>query len=95
MMRTLLILRCLDRVAADAWQLRGGEFSIGRGSENEWVQTKPERHFSKRSRHSQAADRSPIRRPILHSSISIRRTRSAHHCEGWREHDRARVDTNR
>jgi hypothetical protein len=72
MMRTLLILRCLDRLAAEARELRGDEFSIGRGFENGWVHTKPERYFSKR--HSQAADRSPIRRPILHFSNTIGRT---------------------
>ena len=71
-MHTFLILRCLDRVAPEARELRGGEFSIGHGSENGWVHTKPERYFSKR--HSQAADRSPIRRPILHFSNTIGRT---------------------
>jgi hypothetical protein len=67
MMRTLLILRYLDGVAAKAQELRGGEFSVGRGSENGWVHTKPERYFSKR--HSQAAGRSPIRQPILSNTI--------------------------
>jgi len=71
MMRTFLILRCLDGVAAKAQELRGGEFSVGRGSENGWVDIKPERYCSKR--HSQAAYRSPIRRPILHFSNTIGR----------------------
>jgi hypothetical protein len=74
MMRTLLILRCLDRVAAEARELWGGASSIGRGSESKGVQITPERYFSKRRPHSQAAERSPIRRPILHSSITIHRT---------------------
>jgi hypothetical protein len=72
MMRTLLILRCRARVSAKARKLRGGGLSKGPGSEDDRVHTKPERSFSKRR--SKAAERSPIRRPILHSSVTIGHT---------------------
>src|SRR5215813_738617 len=45
---TLSMLRCPDRVAPETRELRGGEFSIGRGSENDWVLPDPERFLSKR-----------------------------------------------
>jgi hypothetical protein len=72
MMRTFLIPRCRHRMSAKARKSQGGEFAKGPGSENERVHTKPERSFSKRC--SQAAERSQIRRPILHSSVMISHT---------------------
>jgi len=45
---TLSVLRCPDQVAPETRQLHGGEFSIGRGPENDWVLADPERHLSKR-----------------------------------------------
>jgi type VI secretion system protein ImpI len=48
MMLTLTMLRCPDRVAPETREVRGGEFSIGRGTENDWVLPDPERFLSKR-----------------------------------------------
>src|SRR5215471_17788983 len=45
---SLTILRCPDAVAPETRQLRGGEFSLGRGTENDWVLPDPERYLSKR-----------------------------------------------
>src|SRR6266478_5534753 len=45
---TLTMLRCPDAVAPETRVLHGGEFSIGRGSENDWVLPDPERFLSKR-----------------------------------------------
>lgn len=45
---TLSILRCPDRVAPEVREIAGGEFAIGRGSENDWVLPDPERYLSKR-----------------------------------------------
>ena len=45
---TLKMLRCPDTVAPETRVLQGGEFSIGRGSENDWVLPDPERFLSKR-----------------------------------------------
>ncbi len=45
---TLSVLRCPDRVAPETREIRGGEFSIGRGADNDWVLADPERHLSKR-----------------------------------------------
>ena len=45
---TLTMLRCPDAVAPETRVLTGGEFSIGRGSENDWVLPDPERFLSKR-----------------------------------------------
>jgi type VI secretion system protein ImpI/type VI secretion system protein len=45
---TLNILRCPDAVAPQTRTVTGGEFSIGRGSENDWVLPDPERFLSKR-----------------------------------------------
>jgi type VI secretion system protein ImpI len=45
---TLTMLRCPDSVAPETRTLGGGEFSIGRGPENDWVLADPERHLSKR-----------------------------------------------
>ena len=53
---TLLMLRCPDAVAPERRQVSGGEFSIGRGPDNDWILSDPERHLSKR--HCQLAFRS-------------------------------------
>lgn len=45
---TLSVLRCPDDVAPETRTLHGGEFSIGRGTDNDWVLVDPERHLSKR-----------------------------------------------
>jgi type VI secretion system protein ImpI/type VI secretion system protein len=45
---TLTVLRCPDKVAPQTKRITGGEFSVGRGSENDWVLPDPERHLSKR-----------------------------------------------
>jgi len=45
---TLTMLRCPDVVAPETRILQGGEFSIGRGSENDWVLPDRERFLSKR-----------------------------------------------
>src|SRR6516162_8051696 len=45
---TLTMLRCPDTVAPETRVLQGGEFSIGRGSENDWVPPDRERFLSKR-----------------------------------------------
>ena len=45
---TLTMLRCPDTVAPETRVLQGGEFSIGRGSENDWVLPDRERFLSKR-----------------------------------------------
>jgi type VI secretion system FHA domain protein len=45
---TLTMLRCPDAVAPETRVLQGGEFSIGRGTENDWVLADPERFLSKR-----------------------------------------------
>src|ERR1700682_2063196 len=42
------MIRCPDNVAPERREVRGGEFSIGRGQDNEWVVPDPERHLSKR-----------------------------------------------
>ncbi len=44
----LSMLRCPDRVAPEVRQIEGGEFTIGRGPENDWVLPDPERYLSKR-----------------------------------------------
>ena len=44
----LVMIRCPDNVAPERREVRGGEFSIGRGRDNEWVVADPERHLSKR-----------------------------------------------
>ena len=53
---TLLMLRCPDAVAPERREVSGGEFSIGRGPDNDWILADPERHLSKR--HCQLAFRS-------------------------------------
>jgi type VI secretion system protein ImpI/type VI secretion system protein len=45
---TLAMLRCPDNVAPETRTVSGGEFSIGRGPENDWVLADPERGLSKR-----------------------------------------------
>ncbi len=45
---TLSMLRCPDTVAPQTRTVTGGEFSIGRGPENDWVLPDPERYLSKR-----------------------------------------------
>jgi type VI secretion system protein ImpI/type VI secretion system protein len=45
---TLTVLRCPDAVPPETRTLRGGEFSIGRGLDNDWVLPDPDRHLSKR-----------------------------------------------
>jgi type VI secretion system protein ImpI len=44
----LSMLRCPDAVPPETREVSGGEFSIGRGPENDWVLPDPERHLSKR-----------------------------------------------
>lgn len=44
----LSVLRCPDQVAPETREIGGGEFNIGRGVDNDWVLTDPERHLSKR-----------------------------------------------
>ena len=44
----LVMIRCPDNVAPERREVRGGEFSIGRGQGNEWVIADPERHLSKK-----------------------------------------------
>jgi type VI secretion system protein ImpI/type VI secretion system protein len=45
---TLNMLRCPDAVPPQTRAVPGGEFAIGRGSENDWVLPDPERFLSKR-----------------------------------------------
>lgn len=45
---TLSMLRCPDAVAPQTRQLAGGELSIGRGTESDWVLPDPERLLSRR-----------------------------------------------
>jgi type VI secretion system protein ImpI/type VI secretion system protein len=45
---TLSMLRCPETVAPQTRTISGGEFSIGRGAENDWVLPDPERGLSKR-----------------------------------------------
>ena len=44
----LTMLRCPDSVPPETREVQGGEFSIGRGPENNWVLADPDRHLSKR-----------------------------------------------
>jgi type VI secretion system FHA domain protein len=44
----LSMLRCPDHIAPETRAVAGGEFSIGRGPENDWVLPDPERGLSKR-----------------------------------------------
>src|SRR5271166_4839694 len=45
---TLTVLRCPPTVAPEVRQVTGGEFSIGRGPDNDWVLPDPTKHLSKR-----------------------------------------------
>src|SRR5262245_40157944 len=42
------MIRCPDDVAPERREVRGGEFSVGRGQDNQWVVADPERRLSKR-----------------------------------------------
>jgi len=44
----LSMLRCPDAVPPETREVKGGEFSIGRGPDNDWVLADPDRHLSKR-----------------------------------------------
>lgn len=44
----LVMIRCPDHAVPEQREVRGGEFSIGRGHDNEWVLADPERHLSKK-----------------------------------------------
>jgi type VI secretion system protein ImpI/type VI secretion system protein len=44
----LTVLRCPATVAPEVRQIGGGEFSIGRGPDNDWVLADPAKHLSKR-----------------------------------------------
>lgn len=44
----LVTIRCPDDVAPERREIHGGEFSIGRGRDSDWVVADPERHLSKR-----------------------------------------------
>ncbi len=45
---TLSILRCPEDATPETRNVEGGEFSIGRGPDNDWVLPDPDRHLSKR-----------------------------------------------
>jgi type VI secretion system protein ImpI len=45
---TLTVLRCPEQVAPETRQIEGGELSIGRAPDNDWVLPDPERDLSKR-----------------------------------------------
>jgi type VI secretion system FHA domain protein len=47
-MLTLSILRCPDNVPPQTRTVQGGEFAIGRGPENDWVLSDPDRDVSRR-----------------------------------------------
>jgi type VI secretion system FHA domain protein len=44
---TLTMLRCPNQVAPEMREVPGGEYSIGRGAENDWILADPERFLSK------------------------------------------------
>ena len=44
----LAMIRCPDDVAPETREVHGGEFSIGRGKDNQWVVADVERHLSKK-----------------------------------------------
>jgi type VI secretion system FHA domain protein len=44
----LVMIRCPDNVAPERREVRGGEFSIGRGKDSQWVVVDPDRHLSKK-----------------------------------------------
>jgi type VI secretion system FHA domain protein len=45
---TLTVLRCPDNVAPETRHVAGGEFTIGRAPECDWILPDPDRHLSKR-----------------------------------------------
>ena len=45
---TLSVLRCPDAVPPETRQVPGGEFSIGRGTDNTWTLADPDRTLSRR-----------------------------------------------
>ncbi len=45
---TLSVLRCPDAVPPEMREVRGGEYSIGRGPDNEWTLADPDKFLSKR-----------------------------------------------
>jgi len=45
---TLSVLRCPDAVPPETRQVPGGEFSIGRGADNDWILADPDRTLSRR-----------------------------------------------
>jgi type VI secretion system FHA domain protein len=45
---TLSVLRCPDEVPPEMREIRGGEFSIGRGPDNDWTLLDPDKFLSKR-----------------------------------------------
>jgi type VI secretion system protein ImpI/type VI secretion system protein len=45
---SLTVLRCPPTVAPEVRHIGGGEFSIGRGADNDWVLPDPAKHLSKR-----------------------------------------------
>lgn len=45
---TLSVLRCPDAVPPETRQVPGGEFSIGRGTDNSWTLPDPDRTLSRR-----------------------------------------------
>jgi type VI secretion system FHA domain protein len=42
------MIRCPDTATPERREVHGGEFTIGRGNDNEWVVPDPERHLSKK-----------------------------------------------
>ena len=44
----LIMIRCPDDVAPERREVLGGEFSIGRGKDNQWVVPDADRHLSKK-----------------------------------------------
>jgi type VI secretion system protein ImpI/type VI secretion system protein len=44
----LVMIRCPETATPERREVHGGDFSIGRGSDNEWVIPDPERHLSKK-----------------------------------------------
>lgn len=45
---TLVMIRCPDAVPPERREVHGGEFTLGRGSENNWVLPDPKKHISKK-----------------------------------------------
>ncbi|MBN8889082.1 MAG: FHA domain-containing protein, partial [Rhodospirillales bacterium] len=45
---TLSVLRCPDAVPPETRTVTGGEFSIGRGPDNQWTLADPDKFLSKR-----------------------------------------------